>query len=269
MRARKRCATSRPSATRTGSRRALVAADGYYEWMKLGARLKQPYFIQPASGAPFAFGALWESWRDPATGEPLESCALITTPAPAVRRAHPRPHAVIIPARALRRVAGSRNRRPRSTRSTARSRRNAANWSRARRPPRRQCAQRGAGPHRTASEPIRPPHLCRRRPRCSDTRAQIAAMSVARRRQDLLHRLLQDGHDDAVRGAASCSASARSTATSPAATRAPTTARRCSGRSKPAITGCRRSSSSTRSPTTRTSISGARSTRSFPTPDTS
>src|SRR5215207_3281518 len=48
------------------SRRALVAADGYYEWMKLGPALKQPYFIQPASGAPFAFGALWETWRDPA-----------------------------------------------------------------------------------------------------------------------------------------------------------------------------------------------------------
>ena len=44
--------------------------------------LKQPYFIRPASGAPFAFGALWERWRDPATGEPLESCALITAPAP-------------------------------------------------------------------------------------------------------------------------------------------------------------------------------------------
>ncbi len=50
--------------------------------MKLGADLKQPYFIQPASGAPFAFGAVWERWRDPATGEALESCALITAPAP-------------------------------------------------------------------------------------------------------------------------------------------------------------------------------------------
>jgi putative SOS response-associated peptidase YedK len=63
-------------------RRALVPADGYYEWMKLGARAKQPYFIQPAGGAPFALAALWENWRDPATGEPLQSCTLITTPAP-------------------------------------------------------------------------------------------------------------------------------------------------------------------------------------------
>jgi putative SOS response-associated peptidase YedK len=62
-------------------RRALVPADGYYEWMKLGAKDKQPYFIRPASGSPFAFGALWEKWRDPVTGEPLESCAIITTQA--------------------------------------------------------------------------------------------------------------------------------------------------------------------------------------------
>ena len=72
-------------------RRALVAADGYYEWMQLGADVKQPYFIQPASGAPFAFGALWERWRDPATGEPLESCALITAPAsPSIAHIHDR-----------------------------------------------------------------------------------------------------------------------------------------------------------------------------------
>jgi putative SOS response-associated peptidase YedK len=63
-------------------RRALVPADGYYEWMKLGPREKQPYFIQPSSGTPFALAALWENWRDPATGEPLQSCTLITTQAP-------------------------------------------------------------------------------------------------------------------------------------------------------------------------------------------
>ena len=66
--------------------------------MKLGADVKQPYFIQPASGAPFAFGALWERWRDPATGEPLESCALITAPASAsIAHIHDR-MPVIIPA---------------------------------------------------------------------------------------------------------------------------------------------------------------------------
>jgi putative SOS response-associated peptidase YedK len=80
-------------------RRALVVADGYYEWMKLGASLKQPYFLQPASGAPFAFGALWESWRDPASGDPLESCTLITTAASAsIAHIHDRMPFIVPPA---------------------------------------------------------------------------------------------------------------------------------------------------------------------------
>jgi putative SOS response-associated peptidase YedK len=62
-------------------RRGLVPADAYFEWMKVGARDTQPYFIQPASGAPFALAAVWERWRDPVTGDRLESCALITTAA--------------------------------------------------------------------------------------------------------------------------------------------------------------------------------------------
>jgi putative SOS response-associated peptidase YedK len=79
-------------------RRALVPADGYYEWMKVGPRDKQPYFIQPASGAPFALAALWESWRDPVTNEALESCALITTDAgPTVMHVHDRMPVIIRP----------------------------------------------------------------------------------------------------------------------------------------------------------------------------
>ncbi|HET9694039.1 MAG TPA: SOS response-associated peptidase [Steroidobacteraceae bacterium] len=62
-------------------RRGLVPADGYFEWMKAGGRDKQPYLIRPASGAPFALAAIWETWRDPATGEPLVSCSLVTTDA--------------------------------------------------------------------------------------------------------------------------------------------------------------------------------------------
>jgi putative SOS response-associated peptidase YedK len=80
-------------------RRALVVADGYYEWQKLGAREKQPYFIRPRSGSPFAFGALWETWRDPATGQPLESCSLITTAAAReVAHIHDRMPVIIPPA---------------------------------------------------------------------------------------------------------------------------------------------------------------------------
>ncbi len=80
-------------------RRALVPADGYYEWQKRGARDKQPYYIQPASGAPFAFGALWETWRDPASGEPLESCTLVTTaPQASIAHLHDRMPLIVPPA---------------------------------------------------------------------------------------------------------------------------------------------------------------------------
>jgi putative SOS response-associated peptidase YedK len=77
-------------------RRALVPADGYYEWLQLGPRDKQPYYLRPASGGPFALAALWEAWRDPATGEPLESCTLITTAPPkAIAHIHDRMPVII------------------------------------------------------------------------------------------------------------------------------------------------------------------------------
>ena len=61
-------------------RRCLVLADGFYEWRKEGAA-KTPYFISLASGEPFAFGGLWESWTDKETGEVIDSATLITTEA--------------------------------------------------------------------------------------------------------------------------------------------------------------------------------------------
>ena len=67
-------------------RRCLVPADGFYEWRKVpGARRKQPYFVHRPDGEPFAFAGLWEVWKGPKggeagrAGEPLRSCAIITT----------------------------------------------------------------------------------------------------------------------------------------------------------------------------------------------
>jgi putative SOS response-associated peptidase YedK len=80
-------------------RRCLVLADGYYEWQRSGS-VKQPWFMSFADGQPFGMAGLWETWRDPATGEPLESCCLVTTsPAPAVAHVHDR-MPVIVPASA-------------------------------------------------------------------------------------------------------------------------------------------------------------------------
>ncbi|MDQ1242264.1 MAG: Abasic site processing protein [Pseudomonadota bacterium] len=78
-------------------RRCLLLADGYYEWQRSGA-IKQPYLISFAGGEPFGMAGLWERWRDPGSGEPLESCCIVTTsPAPAVAHVHDRMPVIIPP----------------------------------------------------------------------------------------------------------------------------------------------------------------------------
>jgi len=79
-------------------RRCLVLADGYYEWQRT-ASAKQPYFISFADGEPFGMAGLWESWRDPASGEPLQSCCIVTTtPAESVAQVHDRMPVIVAPA---------------------------------------------------------------------------------------------------------------------------------------------------------------------------
>ena len=67
------------------ARRCLIPADGFYEWRGKdrggGKPVKQPYRVTLADGAPFAFAGLWEHWKNPETGAPMESCAIITTEA--------------------------------------------------------------------------------------------------------------------------------------------------------------------------------------------
>lgn len=60
-------------------RRCLVPADGFYEWKRLDEKTKQPYAFVLKDSAPFAFGGLWDAWKDPATQEWLQSFAVITT----------------------------------------------------------------------------------------------------------------------------------------------------------------------------------------------
>ena len=65
-------------------RRCLVLADGFYEWQREGRR-RRPYHFRRPDTKPFAFAGLWEAWRDRAepegepAGEPLRTCALLTT----------------------------------------------------------------------------------------------------------------------------------------------------------------------------------------------
>ena len=61
-------------------RRCVVLADGWYEWQVVASG-KQPWFIHSRDGAPLGLAGLWETWRDPAGGEPVESCTIVTTDA--------------------------------------------------------------------------------------------------------------------------------------------------------------------------------------------
>lgn len=73
-------------------RRAILPADGYYEWYPTQERTaagrprKQPYFIRPVDGGVLAMAGLYEIWRDPEKDEddPTRfrwTCTVLTTTA--------------------------------------------------------------------------------------------------------------------------------------------------------------------------------------------
>ncbi|MFM7151395.1 MAG: SOS response-associated peptidase [Gemmataceae bacterium] len=61
-------------------RRCLLPADGYYEWKEDDGK-KKPFHVHFQDHRPFAMAGLHELWRNPETGDPLESCTIITTEA--------------------------------------------------------------------------------------------------------------------------------------------------------------------------------------------
>jgi putative SOS response-associated peptidase YedK len=67
------------------SRRCLIPADGFYEWMRTG-KTKQPYCFEVNEGELFAFAGLWDRWRDP-SGQWIKSCSILTTTPNAVTSA--------------------------------------------------------------------------------------------------------------------------------------------------------------------------------------
>lgn len=68
-------------------RRCLVPVSGFYEWQKLDARTKQPWFLKPTDGPILALAGLWERWspKDAGDGggdaEVLETFTIVTTEA--------------------------------------------------------------------------------------------------------------------------------------------------------------------------------------------
>lgn len=58
------------------SRRCLIPADGFYEWLKLNGG-KQPYMVHRKDDGLFAFAGLWGHWESE-DGASLESCTILT-----------------------------------------------------------------------------------------------------------------------------------------------------------------------------------------------
>lgn len=90
------------------ARRAIVPADGWYEWRRLGPSPrapKQPYFMTRRDGDRVAMAGIYEFWRDP-TLDPedpnawLTTFAVLTTAAePGLAHIHDRMPLVLDPAR--------------------------------------------------------------------------------------------------------------------------------------------------------------------------
>ena len=64
-------------------RRCLIPASGFYEWLAAGRGPKQPYFVRPRSGVPFAMAGIWEREAAP-DGKAIESAAIVTCEANAL-----------------------------------------------------------------------------------------------------------------------------------------------------------------------------------------
>lgn len=63
------------------SRRCIIPASGFYEWMRAAKGAKQPFYFYLKEKEVFGFAGLWEEWLDKETGEAVETCTIITTEA--------------------------------------------------------------------------------------------------------------------------------------------------------------------------------------------
>ena len=66
------------------SRRCIILADGYYEWLKSGGG-RQPYLVTLQDDSVFGFAGIWDS-SGSAQASSLQSCAVLTSDANALTR---------------------------------------------------------------------------------------------------------------------------------------------------------------------------------------
>ena len=77
-------------------RRALMPADGFYEWQRIG-RERRAFYIHRPDNKPFAFAALWETWAN-SDGSELDTAAILTTHANGLISAiHDRAPVIVLP----------------------------------------------------------------------------------------------------------------------------------------------------------------------------
>jgi putative SOS response-associated peptidase YedK len=79
-------------------RRCLIVTDGFYEWKADGKQPKIPMRITLENGGLFGFAGLYERWTDPAGGDALTTCTIITTaPNELMASIHNRMPAILAP----------------------------------------------------------------------------------------------------------------------------------------------------------------------------
>lgn len=69
-------ATTNAYARPFASRRCLVPADGWYEWVRGTGRTKQAYFMTPRDGGLLALAGIWSVWSG--GPQPLMTCSVLT-----------------------------------------------------------------------------------------------------------------------------------------------------------------------------------------------
>lgn len=71
------------------SKRCLVPATGFFEWMEGMKKVKYPFHIGLQDGSLFSFGGIYDIWQDKETGRTIGTFSIVTTEAnPLMARIH-------------------------------------------------------------------------------------------------------------------------------------------------------------------------------------